>query len=715
MENASPTASQNPGIGWPSVREIIVARIALRHSPRCQAASCGSSTTHSTPPPRRRQSPRTRPPMHFLRSLAPAHPAHPGARRHGRGRSAPGWCRRKRAPWQQQFIGFPDSDIASPRGPAAGARRAVFPARARRAGLCARRHAGPLHHPPVSRHLRASVFPRCSSSGCSSILSDNISDFRRLRRTSSPRSAPFTAAGCRRSCCCCCPTACLLALLYSLGKLSTNREIIAIIQSGRGILAHHPAVAHRRAVLSPSSAWVSTTTGRPSPRDARMKSSRKPAASKSPRPARCSTAIPTSRRLWMIGAFPAGLSERPAAAQRRGHHHRRRPAGSTSRLSASQRHSGTARSRRWTFENPVISRFEPGMPPEFEKPEEPLTIDSWPETPWQLIKPGLAAAYLGIPDLNTWLRANTSHPQFADPAPYLTQWHYRWALPFTCLVTVLLATPLAIHFSRRGPGGGIFLAVVLSALMLLLSTIVLAFGEAGTIHPVARRLAAQPRLRPARHLSLPPPHHRPPDLSHAPQNSMPDWRVTLQLSNPSHTSHPMALAESWHVRSRSRECAATRRPFTDGETIVTALFPDPESSGYLRRDYCLDAWNERPEDAEKPFSFWKTTFSRPVRKRNRGPGRETQPRGNPRPPRRGGRGPHREHPLHPRRHARAPETAARDRQPAHPQRHPPRLRTPQDRRGLSSSAIPTSRSTRWRPCRTRSSSCSKTTAACPNR
>ncbi len=73
----------------------------------------------------------------------------------------------------------------------------------------------------------------------------------------------------------------------------------------------------------------------------------------------------------------------------------------------------------------------------------------------------------------------------------------------------------------------------------------------------------------------------------------------------------MAFADSWHVRSRSRECAATQRPFTDGEIIVTALFPDPESSGYLRRDFSLDAWNERPEDAEKPFSFWKTTFSAP--------------------------------------------------------------------------------------------------------
>ena len=32
------------------------------------------------------------------------------------------------------------------------------------------------------------------------------------------------------------PYSLLLALLYSLGKLSTNREIIAVIQSGRGVI-----------------------------------------------------------------------------------------------------------------------------------------------------------------------------------------------------------------------------------------------------------------------------------------------------------------------------------------------------------------------------------------------------------------------------------------------------------------------------------------------
>ena len=74
----------------------------------------------------------------------------------------------------------------------------------------------------------------------------------------------------------------------------------------------------------------------------------------------------------------------------------------------------------------------------------------------------------------------------------------------------------------------------------------------------------------------------------------------------------MALPESWHIRSRARVCTATGRPFEDGETIVTALFPDAESSGYVRLDFCLEAWKARTPEDEKPFSFWKAVYQAPV-------------------------------------------------------------------------------------------------------
>ena len=74
----------------------------------------------------------------------------------------------------------------------------------------------------------------------------------------------------------------------------------------------------------------------------------------------------------------------------------------------------------------------------------------------------------------------------------------------------------------------------------------------------------------------------------------------------------MAIAESWHVRSRARECAVTHQPFSDGETIITALYPDPESSGYLRRDYGADGWESARADGDKPFSFWRSTYTGPA-------------------------------------------------------------------------------------------------------
>lgn len=70
----------------------------------------------------------------------------------------------------------------------------------------------------------------------------------------------------------------------------------------------------------------------------------------------------------------------------------------------------------------------------------------------------------------------------------------------------------------------------------------------------------------------------------------------------------MALVESWHIRSRSRDCAATGVAFVDGQPIVTALFPDPESSGYLRKDFTVEAWAARTAEDEVPFSFWKAVF-----------------------------------------------------------------------------------------------------------
>ena len=73
----------------------------------------------------------------------------------------------------------------------------------------------------------------------------------------------------------------------------------------------------------------------------------------------------------------------------------------------------------------------------------------------------------------------------------------------------------------------------------------------------------------------------------------------------------MPHADSWHIKSRAHQCSISEKDFDDGETFFTALFPDPESGGYLRLDFSQEAWNSRDEESDNPFSFWRTIYRPP--------------------------------------------------------------------------------------------------------
>lgn len=75
----------------------------------------------------------------------------------------------------------------------------------------------------------------------------------------------------------------------------------------------------------------------------------------------------------------------------------------------------------------------------------------------------------------------------------------------------------------------------------------------------------------------------------------------------------MALNEPWSIKARAHVCSITEKKFDDGESFYTALFPDPESSGYLRKDFSVEAWENRADDTDKPFSFWGSIYQAPVK------------------------------------------------------------------------------------------------------
>ena len=74
----------------------------------------------------------------------------------------------------------------------------------------------------------------------------------------------------------------------------------------------------------------------------------------------------------------------------------------------------------------------------------------------------------------------------------------------------------------------------------------------------------------------------------------------------------MAFGESWHIKSRTHTCVVSGKNFVNGEVIVAAIFPDPESSGWLRKDYSLDGWEQDNDERVGQFSQWKTHYKAPV-------------------------------------------------------------------------------------------------------
>ncbi len=277
------------------------------------------------------------------------------------------------------------------------------------------------------------------------------------------------------------PYTLLLSLIYGLGKFSKSNEIIAMIQSGTGVVRVSAPLVFAGLwcsafLLGLNYHWAPHAEGKRSEMIARANGW----------PIYDAKNVlyrdPASQRLWMVGAFPDNFQQ---GGQLHNVEVTTLNADNTlgSRMTSPRAHWDRG-SREWTFEEPIITRFSAGESPEFEKPGGSVLRKDWKETPTQIIKPGLSVEYLGIPEISSWLASPLAGQTVSNQPSYLTHWHYRWALPFTCVVTVLLAAPLSIHFSRRGGGSGIFLAVLLSVLMIFFSSIALALGESALLPPL---------------------------------------------------------------------------------------------------------------------------------------------------------------------------------------------------------------------------------------
>jgi LPS export ABC transporter permease LptG len=136
----------------------------------------------------------------------------------------------------------------------------------------------------------------------------------------------------------------------------------------------------------------------------------------------------------------------------------------------------------WDLENVKVVHYDHAGNIANEQFYLSLTIQHWSETPFRLGSANERAEFLSLPELREYLHFNSDFPATLL-APFRTHLQYRLALPWTCFVVVCIAAPLGIGYSRRGVLSSVAAAVILVFSMNFLTHLFLALGEGDRVSP----------------------------------------------------------------------------------------------------------------------------------------------------------------------------------------------------------------------------------------
>ena len=103
-------------------------------------------------------------------------------------------------------------------------------------------------------------------------------------------------------------------------------------------------------------------------------------------------------------------------------------------------------------------------------------VTGWSETPWRLASANLEAERLSVPELRQYLALNSDFTGL-QLAPFRTYLDVRWAIPWMCMVVVLIAAPLGIVYQRRSVIVGVAASIILFLCFLFLDNLFHALGR----------------------------------------------------------------------------------------------------------------------------------------------------------------------------------------------------------------------------------------------
>jgi len=278
------------------------------------------------------------------------------------------------------------------------------------------------------------------------------------------------------------PFGILFSVMYCVSKISRSREVVATLQSGRSLLRvmmplYVCGILGSVFYLGCNFHWAPMAEGM---KNANMDE----AQGKTGKLMNYAVFYyAKGRRMWMVTEIPRGF-DRGVPMKGVEVTTLNEDGSLASRLYAKEAVWVEAESS-WQFYNVEMTDHHKNQAPVFVTAPDPYVKDSWRETPAQIVQLGLDVRHMGMPDLSGMMHSDLSAQWLErDLARYATQWHYRLALPMTCLVYVVFALPLSLFVTRRAHGGTMALTILLAILLVLLSSVALALGEAGNVPPL---------------------------------------------------------------------------------------------------------------------------------------------------------------------------------------------------------------------------------------
>ncbi|MEY2537521.1 MAG: lipopolysaccharide export system permease protein [Verrucomicrobiota bacterium] len=266
------------------------------------------------------------------------------------------------------------------------------------------------------------------------------------------------------------PVSLLLALLFCLGRMSRANEIVSMLTAGVSV----PRVLLPLMIIGLLTTWGSTALNYRLAPHADLARKNFLASERVRRESQIEGQIfrnRTNHRTWFIQSFRRGHNtfENVQVLQQDTQDNI-----VTNYLATRAFYRPETRS--WDLETVKIVTYDSQGNITHEEIKPSLTMTRWSETPYRLTSANVRAEYLSVPELREYLKFNADFPSTLL-APFQTHLQYRLALPWTCLVVVLMAAPLGIGFSRRGILSSVAAAIVLVFSMNFLTHLFLALGE----------------------------------------------------------------------------------------------------------------------------------------------------------------------------------------------------------------------------------------------